>query len=138
MRPVTLLPCALTSAVLFLAGCTTRSISNSSFSRHAMPNSQIGGYSGELSELDVIGVNADTAITEADIAAAVRNPAGTKLNRASKVLLIQSGADFPDAPMLEAMQRRRSRNRFDSPRRAAATTKSSATGACWSRRGRTS
>ena len=107
MKHVTLVRSALAGALVFLAGCTTRSISNSGFRNgQPGPNSQIGGYTGELSELDVIGVAADTTVTEADIHAAVRGPAGTRLSRASKVLLIQSGADFPDAPMLDAMRTR--------------------------------
>lgn len=104
MKHATLL-CALAGALVF-AGCSTRSISNSGFKNQSGYNSQIGGYTGELSELDVIGVAADATVTEADIQAAVRGPSGTKISRSSKVLLIQSGADFPDAPMLEAMSHR--------------------------------
>lgn len=104
MKQVPLVRCALISALLLLAGCATRSISNSGFRDSGRRSSALGGYTGELSELDVIGVAADANVTEADIQAAVRGPAGTKLTRASKVLLIQSGADFPDAPMLEAMR----------------------------------
>jgi hypothetical protein len=106
MKPVTLFSCALLGAAVFLAGCTTRSISNSGFKDNGRRSSELGGYTGELSELDVIGVAADATVTEADIQAAVLGPAGTRLSRASKILLIQSGADFPDAPMLEAMQAR--------------------------------
>jgi hypothetical protein len=99
--------CGGVLAALLLAGCTTRSISNSGFEnsgRHYPP--QIGGYAGELSELDVIGLAADSTVTDADIQAAIAGPSGAKLARGSKVLLIQSGADYPDAPMLEAMQTR--------------------------------
>jgi hypothetical protein len=100
---------ALAGALVLLTGCTTRSISNSGFKsayggRGA--TSQIGTYSGELAELDVIGVATDTAVTEAEIQAAVQDRGGTKLSRASRILLIQSGADFPDAPMLDAMRAR--------------------------------
>lgn len=98
--------CGLVGAALLLAGCSTRSISNSGFetsSRYYAP--QIGGYAGELSELDVIGVAADASVTEADIQSAVNGPQGVKLSRHSNVLLIQSGAAIPDAPMLEAMQK---------------------------------
>jgi hypothetical protein len=100
------LSCALAAVVIFSAGCATRSISNSGFRDKGHRGSQFGGYSGELSELDVIGVSADVAVTEADIQDAVRGPAGTKLSRGSNILLIQSGADFPDAPMLEAIGNR--------------------------------
>lgn len=104
MKLFPLVTSALAGAALLLAGCsTTRSISNSHVPGG---HSQLGGYTGELSELEVIGVTADSAVTEADIQAAVLSAGGTKLSRTSKVLLIQSGADFPDAPMLEAMQAR--------------------------------
>jgi hypothetical protein len=106
MKHVTLFTCALAGAMILLAGCSTRSISNSGFKDNGRRGTQLGGYTGELSELDVIGVTADATVTEADIQAAVRSPAGAQLSRTSRVLLIQSGADFPDAPMLEAMQSR--------------------------------
>lgn len=98
---------ALAAALLvFLAGCQTRSISNSGFKDTHRRSAELGGYTGELSELDVIGVAADASVTEADIQAALAARGGTKLARTSNVLLIQSGADFPDAPMLEAMRAR--------------------------------
>ena len=109
MNMVPLVKCAVAGAVLLLAGCTTRSISNSGFKSayggHGAA-SQIGTYSGELAELDVIGVATDATVTEADIQAAVQERGGARLTRASRILLIQSGADFPDAPMLEAMRAR--------------------------------
>jgi hypothetical protein len=101
-----LLPCALVSALLLAAGCTTRSISNSGFKDTHRRGAEFGGYNGELSELDVVGVAADATVTEADIQAALQGPRGTALAPTSKVLLIQSGADFPDAPMLDAMRLR--------------------------------
>ncbi len=104
MKHVTLLRSALVGAAIFLAGCTTRSISNSGFKDNGRHATAIGGYTGELSELDVIGIAADTAVTEADIQEAVRNPGSTKLSRTSKILLIQSGADLPDPPMLDALR----------------------------------
>jgi hypothetical protein len=106
MKHVTLVGCAAVSALIFLAGCTTRSISNSGFKDDARRSTQLGSYTGELSELDVVGVTADASITEADIQAALRDRNPTRLSRGSKVLLIQSGADFPDAPMLDAMRAR--------------------------------
>lgn len=109
MKRGSLLVGALAGALFLCAGCTTRSISNSGFKSAyggRGPNSQLGTYSGELAELDVIGVTSDATITEADIQAAVAEHGGTKLSRASRILLIQSGADFPDAPMLDAMRAR--------------------------------
>lgn len=106
MKLSPLLRGALASALLVMfAGCQTRSISNSGYGS-APHKMGVGGYTGELSELDVIGLADNTSATEADIQAALQQPRGVKLSRASRVLLIQSGADHPDAPMLEAMQQR--------------------------------
>lgn len=92
---------------VLLAGCTTRSISNSGYDTgHRRGPAQLGGYAGELSELDVVGANLDSGVTEADIATALRDRAPARLSPASKVLLIQSGADFPDDPMIQAMRDR--------------------------------
>ena len=96
---------AFMAGVLFFAGCETRSISNSGFD-HRRDAGRIGGYSGELSELQVLGVAADKSITEADIQAALQSGNRARLTRTSKILLIQSGADFPDAPMFDAMSDR--------------------------------
>jgi hypothetical protein len=106
MKHVSLARCAFAAALMVLAGCTTRSISNSGFKDNGRRSAEWGGYTGELSELDVVGVTADASVTEADIQAALREPGGARLGRSSKVLLIQSGADFPDAPMLDAMRAR--------------------------------
>jgi hypothetical protein len=96
---------AFIATLVFLAGCETRSISNSGFD-HRYASGRPDGNAGELSELDVLGVAADATISEADIQAALQTPAEARLARTSKVLLIQSGADFPDEPMIEAMHQR--------------------------------
>lgn len=104
MKPVTLVPGALLGAlVLLFAGCQTRSISNSGY-----PGESRGSYHdsfhGELSQLDVVGVAPDKAITEDDIQNALRAPSAAQLTADSRILLIQSGAEFPDAPMLAALK----------------------------------
>lgn len=106
MKHVTLVRGALVGALLLCAGCATRSISNSGFRNNHLRSTDVGGYTGELSELDVIGVPAGTAVSEADIRAALQGPRGTALSRDSRVLLVQSGADHPDASMLEALRGR--------------------------------
>lgn len=106
MKQLPLVRGALVSALLLCAGCATRSISNSGFKDNHRRSAEVGGYTGELSELDVIGVPSDVAVTEADIQAALQGPRGTALSRGSRVLLVQSGADHPDAAMLEAMRGR--------------------------------
>ncbi len=93
--PLRFLACVVFA--LLLAACETRSISNSGY--YGGNN----GYRGELSEFDVLGVEASVNVTDADIASALRDAKGVRLSRADKVLLIQSGADFPDAPIQEAL-----------------------------------
>jgi hypothetical protein len=108
MNPVTLVRCALLSAWIFFAGCTTRSISDSGY-KGGSSYSYSGNrslYRGELSEFDVLGVATDNAISEADIANALADSSRPRLTRDSKVLLIQSGADLPDDAMMQAMSER--------------------------------
>jgi hypothetical protein len=100
---------ALALGALLLAGCVTRSISNSGYDA-AYGSGRYGkvgnGYADEVSELDVIGVSLGAGVTEADISAALRDQAPARLARTSKVLLIQSGADYPDEPMIAALRGR--------------------------------
>ncbi|MDR1280440.1 MAG: hypothetical protein LBK99_06425, partial [Opitutaceae bacterium] len=63
------------------------------------------GYRGELTEIDVLGVDVTRPITEGDIASALDNASDARLVRGGKLLLIQSGAPRPDAEMSEAMGR---------------------------------
>lgn len=77
-------------------GCQTRSISNSDYHGSWM-------YRGELSELEVLGVAADATITEADIAAALAEEPKVSLRRGDRVVVVQSGAQFPDDPLLKAL-----------------------------------
>lgn len=99
--PRTTLLCTLALAAL-LAGCATRSISNSdcdpSRDSYCARNAP-----AELSEFDVLGIARNAKPTDADIAAALARPRSLVLNRSSRILLIQSGAPFPDAPMHEAL-----------------------------------
>jgi len=90
-----------------IAGCTTRSISDSAYQRgrnwyYRYNDSQ---YQGELNELSVLGVSTHDSPTEADIHAALSNSGKVLLNQGDPVILIQSGAMFPDDPMLSEMQK---------------------------------
>jgi hypothetical protein len=97
-----------------LAGCsTTRSISNSGY-RNDEPacyfpraNGSDPGfaYRGELSEFDVLGIERGVATSELDIQRALDSAKAVKLNTNSSVLLIQSGAMFPDAPMVKELSK---------------------------------
>jgi hypothetical protein len=90
------------AVVLLLVGCETRSISDSEY-RGGFRYGESRGYAGELSEFDVLGVDTAGNITDADIAAAFKSKNPVRLSRSSKLLLIQSGADFPDNPMQDAL-----------------------------------
>lgn len=91
--------------LLLLAGCASRPISNSGYSRHGYG----GGnplYRGELSEFDVLGVRAGTDVSEEAIRAALdERPERITLRRGDPVLLIQSGALMPDEEMIAHLER---------------------------------
>jgi len=53
----------------------------------------------------VLGVENDQSITEAEIAKALDSTARVKLRKGSTILLIQSGAMFPDEPMVNELNR---------------------------------
>jgi hypothetical protein len=105
--------CSLVALCGLLAGChSVRSISNSSYRggetswRYApRANDSDPGfaYRGELSEFDVLGIERGEAASEQDIQRALDGAKAVKLNANSSVLLIQSGALFPDAPMVKEL-----------------------------------
>ena len=78
-------------------GCQTRSISNSSYGG-------TWGYRGELSELEVLGVSANKVISEGDIKAALNTKTKVSLKRGDRIVLVQSGAQFPDGSVLEELK----------------------------------
>jgi hypothetical protein len=96
-------------ACALLAGCTsTRSISNSSY-RHAgyaatracrASSDPAFEYHGELSEFDVLSVARGQTAFEEDIQRALDKARPVRLKQGSAILLIQSGAMFPDGPMV--------------------------------------
>ncbi len=93
----------LVCGLVFLAGCTTRSISNSGYD--ARDNAgPLGSYRGELSEFEVIGLTPNSAATDDEIRAALAQATRPQLSRNNRVLLVQSGADFPDYPMISALR----------------------------------
>ncbi len=91
-----------------LVGCGTRSISNSDYSAdsdrgYAQRNNPF--YKGELSEFDVIGIDAKTAVTEEEIARAAQSKARFTVHKGISVMLIQSGAMIPDEEMVREMEK---------------------------------
>lgn len=103
-------------ACVFAAGCTsTRSISNSGYEEpqrglFARPPQPSGSdpafqYRGELSEFDVLGITRGEGASENDIRHALDDAKPVRLRRDSSILLIQSGAMFPDAPMTTELEK---------------------------------
>jgi hypothetical protein len=99
------------------AGCDTtgRSISHSGYQEpqdtyayhgpRIRPSDPDFAYRGELSEFDVLGIERGETASEQDIQKALDNAKAVKLNANSAILLIQSGAIFPDAPMVKELGR---------------------------------
>ena len=83
--------------LLMFAGCETRSISNSGY-----PEPYAGNmlYRGELSEFEVLGFGRNQAITDEIIQQAFVAKKPFVLKKNSAVMLIQSGAMFPDDQMM--------------------------------------
>jgi hypothetical protein len=94
-----------------LAGCTTtRSISHSSptgtHSYEARGSSDPGfAYRGELNEFDVLGVDRARVASDEEIARTLDQAGRVEPKRGIRVLLVQSGAVFPDGPMISELQR---------------------------------
>lgn len=97
----TLVPAVL--ALLLLAGCETRSISDSGY-RHGESNPF---YRGELTEADVVGAPGPShPITDADIQRALRGSHPVHAAPGTGLVVIQSGALTPDDAMLQALNTR--------------------------------
>src|SRR5439155_14032737 len=102
------------AACALLAGCaSTRSISNSDYrepgtasgtppSVHSDP---AFAYRGEMSEFDLLGVVRDQSAFEEDIQQALDKARPIRLKPHSTVLLIQSGAMFPDGPLVSGLSK---------------------------------
>jgi hypothetical protein len=98
----------LVLAAALLAGCSTnsRSISHSEYPEEPSgypPREYVAdpafAYRGELSEFDVLGLVRGQGASENEIQQALANAKLMKLHHDSSMLLIQSGATFPDAAM---------------------------------------
>ena len=92
-------------------GCrSTRSISNSAppdaygYAPRGTSTDPGFEYRGELNEFDVLGVDRSQAASEEEIGRALAQAARVELKPGSRVLLVQSGAVFPDGPMVSEME----------------------------------
>ena len=102
------------AACALLAGCaSTRSISNSNYrepgasscSSPAGHSDPAFAYRGELTEFDLLGVVRDQTVFEEDIREALDKARPIQLKPHSTILLIQSGAMFPDGPMVAELSK---------------------------------
>lgn len=104
----------LVGATIVLTGCSSnqRSISNSGpvpESRHRSfaPGSSESGsfaYRGELSEFDLLGVDRDQFVTDEEIEKTLAGATLIRLKKGQKIMLVQSGAVFPDSEMVEELE----------------------------------
>src|SRR5215468_3986810 len=100
---------------LLLSGCTpmVRPISNSGYVEKAAnhgrapqpPLDPAFQYRGELSEFDVLGITPGAIASENEIRRALDNAKRVKLHSDSSLLLIQSGAAFPDGGMVTELSK---------------------------------
>lgn len=92
--------------LLALAACEARSISDSGY--RAGGNSRGSSnpfYRGELTAYDVLGIDADKTISDDDIRKALSAKQPIAARKGSAVMLVQSGAAFPDHDMVAALER---------------------------------
>jgi len=99
---------------IVLTGCKTSkySISNSSYhepGKVGYPTDASSDaafqYRGELSEFDVLGISRGEVASESEINRALDHAKRVKLRPNSSILLIHSGAVFPDAPMVAELEK---------------------------------
>lgn len=104
--------------MLLVAGCTlcgctnTRSISHSGYNdSRSEPgfipcfegSDPIFEYRGELSEFDVLGINRGAVVSDTEIERTLASARQIRLHPGASILLIQSGARFPDGPVVSEL-----------------------------------
>jgi hypothetical protein len=103
-------------ALMLASGCSKsiRPISNSGYhippqTTPSMPRpdqSDSGfDYHGELSEFDVLGITRTETASDADIEKALNSAKQIRLKTGAAILLVQSGAIFPDDPMVNELSK---------------------------------
>jgi hypothetical protein len=93
--------------VVVLSGCATRSISNSGYDTGGYQNKNENPfYQGELSEFDVLGIEASNEITEEEIEQAfLASKDKLRIRKGDPLLVIQSGAIIPDQQMIDNLEK---------------------------------
>jgi hypothetical protein len=92
------------SIALALAGCGTRSISNSGYEADSSRGYQRQAPA-ELTEFQVLGIDPAAGATEIEIRKALENRKPVVAKKGSGILLVQSAAAMPDEPMRKALER---------------------------------
>jgi hypothetical protein len=96
----------LSVALATLGACQARSISDSGYQPAVYGyNTHNTFYEGELSAYDVLGGDARTGVSDADIARALAAKQPIGLKKDANVMLVQSGALFADSEMIAALQK---------------------------------
>lgn len=105
----------LGAATAVIAGCsTTRSISNSGYherlqtvfcSASASSSEPAFIYRGELSEFDVLGLERGATTSDAEIGEVLDKARRVRLHSGDSILLVQSGAVFPDGAMVAELSK---------------------------------
>ncbi len=103
-----------TAFVLSSCSSTQRSISNSGQAPDPEPGHWSSGnrasvndsflYRGELSEFDLLGIDRDQFVTDAEIVNTLGGAGDVHIKEGEKILLIQSGAVFPDGDMVKELE----------------------------------
>ncbi|KRP35666.1 MAG: hypothetical protein ABS34_10505 [Opitutaceae bacterium BACL24 MAG-120322-bin51] len=88
----------ITISVVIFTGCQTRSISDSGYRKDY-------SFRGELSELEVLGVSASKDVSESMIQEALMKVGTVNLSRSEKVVVVQSGSQFPDQGVVSEMEK---------------------------------
>jgi len=99
--------------LVLVVGChSTRSISNSGYQGssgygyyRANQTDEPFQYRGELSEFEVLGIQRDAAIGEDDIGKALDAAKAVRVPKGSSILVIQSGAAYPDDTLMQQLNR---------------------------------
>lgn len=89
-------------SVLFLASCEMRSISNSGYPSGRQSENPF--YQGELTEFQVLGIDASQGGVEEQIKLSLANGSDVALSKGSSVMVIQSGALIPDETMVKRLE----------------------------------
>lgn len=102
-----LLSIGLLTVAILLSGCETRSISDSGYrgNRHYYGGGNTTQQNRELNELDVLGIRPTDKPTEDEIRQAAAAHTRLEVKRGARVMLIQSGAQYPDAPMVSEVEK---------------------------------